>query len=46
MLLGGVIIALVALVRIEMIFNPLGIRFEVFNNPESYAAIAAEAAAL
>ncbi len=26
---GGVTIALVALVRIEMIFNPLGIRFEV-----------------
>ena len=31
------------LVRLVMIFNPLGIRFEVFNNPESYAAIAAEA---
>ena len=40
---GGVTIALIGLVRLEMIFNPLGIRFEVFNNPESYAAIAAEA---
>lgn len=40
---GGVTIALLALVRLVMIFNPLGIRFEVFNNPESYAAIAAEA---
>ena len=37
---GGVIIALVALVRIEMIFNPLGVRFEVFDNRASYGAIA------
>lgn len=37
---GGVTIGLIALVRLVMIFNPLGIRFEVFNNPESYAAIA------
>ena len=40
---GGVTVGLVVLVRLVMIFNPLGIRFEVFNNPESYAAIAAEA---
>ena len=37
---GGVTIALIAAVRLVMIFNPLGIRFEVFNNPESYGAIA------
>ncbi|MDD7039304.1 MAG: glycosyltransferase family 39 protein, partial [Alistipes senegalensis] len=37
---GGVTIALVALVRIEMIFNPLGVRFEVFDNRASYGAIA------
>ena len=40
---GGVTVGLIVLVRLVMIFNPLGIRFEVFNNPESYAAIAAEA---
>ena len=40
---GGVTVGLSVLVRLVMIFNPLGIRFEVFNNPESYAAIAAEA---
>lgn len=40
---GAVTLVLVALVRVEMIFNPLGIRFEVFDNPESYGAIAAEA---
>ncbi len=40
---GGVTGGLIVLVRLVMIFNPLGIRFEVFNNPESYAAIAAEA---
>lgn len=40
---GGVTIGLIVLVRLVMIFNPLGIRFEVFNNPESYAAIAKEA---
>ena len=37
---GGVTIALIALVRLEMIFNPLGIRFEVFDNRASYGAIA------
>ena len=37
---GGVTIALIALVRLEMIFNPLGIRFEVFDNRTSYGAIA------
>ena len=40
---GGVTVGLIVLVRLVMICNPLGIRFEVFNNPESYAAIAAEA---
>ena len=40
---GGVTVGLIVLARLGMIFNPLGIRFEVFNNPESYAAIAAEA---
>ena len=40
---GGVTVGPIVLVRLVMIFNPLGIRFEVFNNPESYAAIAAEA---
>lgn len=37
---GGVTIALIGLVRLEMIFNPLGIRFEVFDNRTSYGAIA------
>lgn len=37
---GVVTIALIAVVRLVMIFNPTGIRFEVFNNPESYGAIA------
>ena len=41
---GAVTIALVVVVRLVMIFNPTGIRFEVFHNPESYGAIAAEAA--
>ena len=40
---GGVTVGLIVLARLVMIFNPLGIRFEVFNTPESYAAIAAEA---
>ena len=40
---GGVTVGLIVLVRLVMIFNPLGLRFEVFDNPESYAAIAAEA---
>ena len=40
---GGVTVGLIVLARLVMNFNPLGIRFEVFNNPESYAAIAAEA---
>ena len=34
----------IALVRIEMIFNPLGLRFEVFDNRTSYGRIAQEAA--
>ncbi|HJC51791.1 MAG TPA: glycosyltransferase family 39 protein [Candidatus Alistipes merdavium] len=37
---GGVTIVLVALVRLEMIFNPLHIRFEVFDNAASYGEIA------
>jgi hypothetical protein len=41
---GAVTVALVALFRIEMIFNPLNIRFEIFDNEESYGAIAARAA--
>ena len=41
---GWVTIALVALVRLEMIFNPLGIRFEVFDNRTSYGRIAEIAA--
>ena len=40
---GGATLLLVAAVRVEMIFNPLGLRFEVFDNSESYGAIAAEA---
>ncbi|MBQ4903729.1 glycosyltransferase family 39 protein [Alistipes sp. Marseille-P2263] len=40
---GGATLLLVAAVRAEMIFNPLGLRFEVFDNSESYGAIAAEA---
>ena len=41
---GLTTVALVAVVRLVMIFNPTDIRFEVFHNPESYGAIAAEAA--
>lgn len=37
---GGVTLVLVALVRIEMIFNPLDIRYEIFDNRASYGAIA------
>ena len=33
-------LALVALTRIEMIFNPLGIKFQVFDNRETYAQLA------
>ena len=40
---GGATLLLVAAVRVEMIFNPLGLRFEDFDNSESYGAIAAEA---
>ncbi len=40
---GGATLLLVAAVRVEMIFNPLGLHFEVFDNSESYGAIAAEA---
>lgn len=37
---GGVVILLLVVVRLEMVFNPLGLRFEVFDNPESYGRIA------
>lgn len=40
MRMGWVTIALLAVVRLVMIFNPTGIRFEVFDNPASYEAIA------
>ena len=40
---GWVVVGLVALVRGELVFNPLGLRFEVFDNKESYGAIAREA---
>lgn len=40
---GWVVVALMVLVRLEMIFNPLGLRFEVFDNKASYGAIAREA---
>ncbi len=40
MRVGWVTLALLALVRIEMIFNPLGIRFEVFDNHATFDAIA------
>lgn len=44
MVAGCVTIALIALVRIVMIFNPIGLRFEIFNNRPSYAALADAAA--
>ena len=40
---GAVTLVLVLAVRLVMIFNPTGMRFEVFHNPESYGAIAREA---
>ena len=40
---GWITVGLIALVRIEMIFNPLGIHFEVFDNRTSYGQIAREA---
>ena len=40
---GGATLLLVGAVGVEMIFNPLGRRFEIFDNSESYGAIAAEA---
>lgn len=43
MRMGGVTIALMAVVRLVMIFNPTGIRYEVFDNPASYEAIACAA---
>ncbi len=41
---GWVTLALVALVRLEMIFNPIGLKFEVFDNRTSYTQIAEAAA--
>lgn len=40
---GAVTLVLVAAVRLEMLFNPLGLRFEVFDNKTRYGAIAAVA---
>lgn len=40
---GWITIGLIILVRLVMIFNPIGIRFEVFNNKASYGAIASVA---
>ena len=37
---GVVTLVLIGLVRVEMIANPLGLKFEVFNNRESYQTIA------
>ena len=37
---GWITIILAALVRIEMIFNPIGLKFEIFDNRESYGEIA------
>lgn len=44
MIAGGVTAVLAVLMRIEMIFNPIGIKFEIFDNKASYERIAAEAA--
>lgn len=41
---GLATLILIALVRIEMIFNPIGLRFEVFDNRTSYGQIAEAAA--
>lgn len=41
---GWVTLALMAIVRVEMIFNPIGMKFEVFDNRTSYAQIAEAAA--
>lgn len=37
-------VGLIALVRVVMVFNPIGIKFEVFNNKEAYGQIASLAA--
>lgn len=37
---GAVTLVLMAVVRVEMLFNPLGLRFEVFDNKPHYGAIA------
>ena len=36
---GTVTLVLVFLFRLEMVFNPLGIRYEIFNNEESFAQL-------
>lgn len=37
---GWVTVALVCLTRVEMIFNPIGLRFEIFDNRASFDEIA------
>lgn len=41
---GAVTLLLIAVVRAEMIFNPIGLRFEVFDNRTTYHRIAETAA--
>ena len=36
---GSATLVLVLLFRLEMVFNPLGIRYEIFNNEESFAEL-------
>lgn len=36
---GLITISLVLLLRIEMVFNPIGLRYQIFNNHESYSQI-------
>ncbi len=43
MISGWITIGLIVLVRLVMIFNPIGLRFEVFDNKSSYGAIASVA---
>lgn len=38
--IGWITVALIALVRIEMIFNPIGLKYQIFDNKESYNQIA------
>lgn len=43
MISGLVTVGLIVLVRLVMVFNPIGLRMEIFGNKECYSAIAAEA---